>query len=153
MQFNIPKPLKEEHEVIHEQMQRAISEQGAVGIAAQNIAKILHPHFVKEEEFATPPLGLLTDLAKGLITDEMKPVWDMTERLKLELPQILKEHDMIKAAIQKLISASKVENKPEYEELGKKMILHAQTEEEVLYPAAILIGEYLKEKFKSPAEI
>jgi len=28
-------------------------------------------------------------------------------------------------------------------------MLHAQTEEEVLYPAAILVGEYLKLKLKS----
>jgi hypothetical protein len=30
--------------------------------------------------------------------------------------------------------------------LCEKLKLHAQTEEEVLYPAAILIGEYLKLK-------
>jgi hypothetical protein len=29
------------------------------------------------------------------------------------------------------------------------LMLHAQTEEEVLYPAAILIGEYLKLKLKT----
>ena len=31
-------------------------------------------------------------------------------------------------------------------EFADKLILHAQTEEEVSYPTAILIGEYLKLK-------
>jgi hypothetical protein len=31
---------------------------------------------------------------------------------------------------------------------AEKLALHAQTEEEVLYPAAILVGEYLKLKLK-----
>jgi hypothetical protein len=33
-----------------------------------------------------------------------------------------------------------------YAGFARKLILHAQTEEEILYPASILIGEYLKLK-------
>jgi hypothetical protein len=31
---------------------------------------------------------------------------------------------------------------------AEKLMLHAKTEEEVLYPAAILVGEYLKLKLE-----
>ncbi len=146
MQFTIPKPLKIEHEELHAQLFKATKEEGEVGTAAKNVAKILHNHFVKEEEFATPPLGLLIELSKGIVTEGMKSVLEMTEKLRAELPQILEEHKMIKDALQNLISVSVKENKPEYAEFASRLILHAQTEEEVMYPAALLIGEYIKTK-------
>lgn len=36
-----------------------------------------------------------------------------------------------------------------YEARGSALMLHTQIEEEVLYPAAILIGEYLKLKLNT----
>ncbi len=70
MAFKIPKPITLEHDELHAKLVRAIREGGKIGYAAQVVAKILHPHFVKEEEYALPPLGLLTALAKGKITKE-----------------------------------------------------------------------------------
>jgi hemerythrin superfamily protein len=43
-----------------------------------------------------------------------------------------------------LTEAALKENKLDYVQFAEKLTLHAQTEEEVLYPAAILVGEYLK---------
>ncbi len=146
MQFTIPKSLKIEHEELHAQLLKATKEEGEVGVAAKNVAKILHNHFVKEEEYAIPPLGLLSELSKGIITGEMKSVLSMTEKLQAELPLMLEEHKMIIEALQDLISVSTKENKPEYIEFAQKLMLHAQTEEEVMYPAAILVGEYIKAK-------
>jgi hypothetical protein len=48
--------------------------------------------------------------------------------------------------LQTLVNAAKEEKKIEYVRFAEKLTLHAQTEEEVLYPAAILIGEHLKLK-------
>jgi len=48
------------------------------------------------------------------------------------------------AALEKLVAAARQEGKPEYALFADKLMLHAQNEEEVLYPAAILVGEYLK---------
>jgi len=56
------------------------------------------------------------------------------------------EHKAIVIELHKLVEAAKNENRPEYVLFAEKLKLHAQTEEEVLYPAAILIGEYLKLK-------
>ncbi|MEO7402724.1 MAG: hypothetical protein ABIU95_03545 [Burkholderiales bacterium] len=49
-------------------------------------------------------------------------------------------------ALKHLTVAAKRAKKPEYEAFAKALTLHAQTEELVLYPAAILVGEYLKLK-------
>lgn len=93
-----------------------------------------------------PPLGLLSLLADGKITTEMRDVLTMTERLKSELPEMFKDHKAIIAALKPFIDASKKEKRMEYVHFADKLVLHAQNEEEVLYPASILVGEYLKLK-------
>lgn len=67
----------------------------------------------------------------------------MTRRLKAELPDMLDEHRQIVAALDKLRLAAREAGRPEYEAFAEALTLHAQTEEQVLYPAAILVGEYL----------
>ncbi len=146
MEFSIPKPLKSEHEELHAELAKATRVSGQIGDAARAVAKILHPHFVKEEDFALPPLGLLALLAEGKLTPEMRQVLQMTDRLKVELPQMLEEHKAIVAALKKLSDVAKREKKIEYVHFAEKLIAHAKTEEEVLYPTAILIGEYVKLK-------
>lgn len=148
MTFEIPQPLKIEHEELHSTLVRATKEPGATGIAAKAVATLLHPHFVKEEEYALPPLGLLRSLANGQVTPDMAPVLTMTEKLKTQLSEMLAEHNSIVAALKNLADAAKRENKQEYVEFADKLVLHAQTEEEVSYPTAILIGEYVKLKLK-----
>jgi hypothetical protein len=59
---------------------------------------------------------------------------------------MLEEHKQIVAALDKLKLAATEENKTEYIEFAEKLKLHAQTEEEVMYPAAILVGKYVKFK-------
>lgn len=65
MDIRIPEPLKLEHQELHEELVRATKEPGRIGEAAKAVAAVLHPHFVKEEEYALPPLGLLSALATG----------------------------------------------------------------------------------------
>jgi hypothetical protein len=146
MEIAIPRTLKVEHEELHEQLRKATRESGAVGEAAKAVADVMHPHFVKEEEYALPPLGLLPALARGEITSDMAEVLPMTEKLKAGLDEMLTEHESIVAALRNLADVARRESKPEYAEFAERLILHAQTEEEVSYPTAILIGEYLNLK-------
>ena len=59
---------------------------------------------------------------------------------------MLEEHEAVVAALKNLIAAAEADGRPEYARFAQKLMLHAQTEEEVLYPAAILIGKHLKLK-------
>jgi hemerythrin superfamily protein len=68
----------------------------------------------------------------------------MTDRLKAELPQMLAEHKAIVMALKNLIAVAEEEDAPELVRFAEKLMLHAQNEEEVAYPTAILVGEYLK---------
>jgi hypothetical protein len=146
MDFTIPAPLVAEHEELHERLRQATKEGGAVGEAARALAKLMHPHFVKEDRYAMPPLGLLRRLANGEVTQDMQAVLVLSERLKQDLDAMLAEHKGIVAALQQLAEAARQENKPDYVAFSEALRRHAQTEEEVLYPAAILVGEYLKLK-------
>jgi hypothetical protein len=139
--FAIPAPLRAEHEELHTRLAAATREAGEIGQAAREVAQLLHPHFVREEEFAMPPLALLAPLARGEIRADMADVLPLTRQLKAELPAMLQEHQQIVAALDKLRAAARAAGRGEYERFAEALVLHAQTEELVLYPAAILVGE------------
>ena len=144
MDVTIPASLKAEHDELHHELAAATKAPGPVGEAARTVATLLHPHFVDEEAFALPPLGLLVKLANGERITEAASIMAMTDRLKAELPRMLAEHQAITAALRKLEGASRAAGDDARVRLAAKIIAHAQAEEEVMYPAAILVGEYLK---------
>jgi hypothetical protein len=146
MKYEIPGSLREEHKELHETLAAYTKLPGKTGIAAREVAKLLHPHFVKEEAYALPPLGLLYDLAKGHTSVDMKEAIAMSDKLRNDFKEMLSEHRQVVAALQKLDQAAKEEQHPEVIRFTASLRLHAKTEEEVLYPAAILVGEYLKLK-------
>ncbi len=93
-----------------------------------------------------PPLGLLVALAQDKFEPGMAEVLKMTDKLEAELPTMLAEHKDIVAALNKLIEAAKAENRPDVVHFAEKLMLHAEAEEQVAYPTAILVGRYVKQK-------
>ena len=146
MKFEIPGSLQAEHKELHASLEKFTKLSGKTGAAAKEVANILHPHFVKEEQYALPPLGLLTELAKGQTNPGMREAVVMADKLKQDWQQMLTEHQQISASLEHLQKAAKEEHHPEVVRFTESLKLHARTEEEVLYPTAILIGEYLKLK-------
>ena len=144
MRFKIPTAMKAEHNELHEALVHATKAGGQTGEAAKAVAKVLHTHFVKEEQYALPPLGLLTALARGKFDSRMKEVLAMTDKLETELPHMLAEHQQIVAALEKLVAAAKAEQRPDVVNFAEKLMMHALTEEQVAYPTALLIGRYVK---------
>lgn len=146
MKFDIPAPLKIEHEELHADLVKATKVGGKTGEAAKAVAQVLHDHFVKEEKYAMPPLGLLRALSEGRIAPEMAEATKMTDRLEADLDAMLADHQIIVGELKRLAEAAKAENRPEIVKFAEKLELHARTEEEVIYPASILVGRYLKLK-------
>jgi hypothetical protein len=144
--IEIPQSIQIEHEAIHSTLVEATKVAGSVGAAAAELADVLHPHFVREEEIALPPLGLLAPLASGTAIPEaaLSDALTMTDALRSELPRMLEEHGRIRAAVEKLGAAARAAKLPKYEQLAEDLALHAQTEEQVLYPAAILVGDIIR---------
>lgn len=146
MPIKTPQSIKVEHDELHAQLARAKDAGGDTGDAAEAVAKLLAPHFLKEEEYALPPLGLLPPLAEGRVLPEMEAAVAMSYRLKADLGHMLLEHEQIVIALKALIEAANAEGKADAAHFAEKLMLHAQTEEEVLYPTSILVGEYLNLK-------
>jgi hemerythrin superfamily protein len=146
----IPEALQIEHEELREQLAKAAAAGGKTGEAAERAMKVLHPHILLEEEFAIPPLRALPALARGELPADMGRILSQSATLKAELPRMLEEHGLIVKALRGLMQAAQEEQLPGFARYAQKMILHAQFEEEILYPASILVGEYLKGQTKKP---
>ena len=138
--------LTMEHKAMQDELARATRAGGETEKAAWHVTRVLFPHAYREEEFAMPPLMLLGRLARGEVTPDMESILSKTEIMKSELPRMLAEHKAIVTALRKLLQAATAEGQTGFASFAQKLILHAQMEEEILYPASILVGEYIKLK-------
>ena len=144
MELKVPQTIETEHEELHEELARAMKAGGKTGEAARAVMKVLQPHMAREEEFVLPALALLGPLAAGQFSPEMAAVLESVEDFRTELPRMLEEHSAIVAALRSLMQAAAEEQQTGCNRFAQKLILHAQGEEEILYPAALLVGEILK---------
>lgn len=146
MDLKIPESIKREHEELHYELAKATQLEGPAGEAARSLARVLHEHFLKEEELALPPLGLLLPLSQNLYSSFMAQAIPLSDRLREEYGQMIKEHGEIAAEAKKFIEEAQRQNMSEYVRFGEDLLNHARMEEEVFYPAAILIGEFIRQK-------
>lgn len=143
LMLQTPASIAAEHRELHETLEQAAKETNEVGAAARELEGALAPHFKREEEIATPPLGLLPALTKGPATSDMKSVLPMTDALERELPRMLREHEAIRARVSRLKAAAQRTGQQEYVRFAENLAAHARQEEEILYPAAVLVGRYV----------
>jgi hemerythrin superfamily protein len=150
MEEKLPQSIQIEHEEFHEQLAKAMKAGGKTAEAAVGVMKVLQPHMAREEELVSPALALLAPVAAGKIRPEMASFLPKAAAFKEELPRMLEQHGRIVEALQTLMQAAIQEQQSGFARLAQKLILHAQGEEEVLYPAAILVGEMLKIRLGKP---
>ena len=144
MSLQIPGSLKSGHDSIRATLKRAMREPGRTGETARLVAQILDGHMMREEKFAFAPLGLLPALARGETPAELADAVQLTEDLKREIGQMREEHRQISDGLRKLAQAAEAEGKSEYVALAQELIVHQHVEEEVIYPAALLVGAYAR---------
>jgi hypothetical protein len=146
MATQAPESLQFEHRELSDALQKAASAAGKTGQAARDVLDVLAPHILAEQEYAMPPLSEIARIARGEIRPDMERYIQKTEAFKAELPHMLEEHKLIVTALRRLMQAAAEEKQQGAAQFAQKLIHHAQLEEEVLYPAAILVGEYLRLK-------
>ena len=145
----IPSSMRAEHHEIHDALVALTHVAGPVGAAARELAAVLDPHFAREEQIALPPLGLLAPLAQGgPITPAMRAILPITDSLRAELPRMLEEHKAIHAATTKLGEAGRAAGNAAAVRFAETLALHAQNEEEILYPAALLVGDTVRDRLR-----
>jgi len=144
MTLQVPVSLKSGHEALTTALRRAMREPGGTGDAARRLASVMDGHMMREEKFALRPLGLLKALGRGETPADLAEAARLVEGLKREMPQMVDEHRQIAELLRLLAKEAEAAGKPEYVALAEELILHAHVEEDVLYPAALLIGEYAR---------
>jgi hypothetical protein len=140
-----PSSIREEHKHLHHQLDEALAAGGKTAASAREVADVLLPHFDAEEAYAMPPLGLLEAITSDqpLSNEQMREAITMAGQLRAHYDQMLHEHQQIHTALDALASAAQAEHKPAVVAFAEALMLHAQNEEQVLYPTTLLIGKYL----------
>lgn len=142
----VPSSILEEHKTLLDQAYQYTLLPDSAGLAALQLYELMQYHFKEEEDFVFPPLGLLPMLAKGEVPEEREELMQLTEKLKSQLAVMLAEHQMVAAHLEELKQVAGENELPGIIEFEKELQKHAQIEEEVFFPASLLIGEYLKLK-------
>lgn len=146
-----PSVLKKEHERLLGEIGRLASYPDNTGKAAGSLDTLMQHHFGEEEDFVFPQLAVLPTLASGEMPDQSEELITLGEKLNAQLSHLHAEHQMIKAYMQELKSAAAEDHRAEFEVFENDLDRHAKMEEEVIFPAAILVGDYLKiKKTKNP---
>ncbi|OPY26762.1 MAG: hypothetical protein A4E28_02339 [Methanocella sp. PtaU1.Bin125] len=143
MRPRVPGAIKEEYEDLYERLNVAARVRGEVGRAATAAFRHLQPHYLKDMEFALPPLKLLPTVATGNVTGEIDQIRTMCDRLKRQMPSLIEENDALVRELGLLADAAAKEGKPEYRDLARHLTRFLEREKHIFYPASVLIGEYI----------
>lgn len=141
-----PHSIEVEHEELMEELARLERAPGDPGAAAGSAARTLRPHFEKETVLVLPPLEVRESLDGGRMEADPQEVRALVRDLRLELPKMLREHRRIDRALEQLADVARRTRAVEGLAFAEKLRLHAEMEEEVLYPAALPRGRFLEER-------
>jgi hemerythrin-like domain-containing protein len=144
LQLSTPKSILRDHQELHQELERFASEQSVIGKFSQSLIKLLEQHIKKEEEFALPPLSLLTQLYVFHDNIDMSEGAAMAKKLKHCYQYMLNDHKKITQQLEKLKEEASNINREDIIKAIEKLLAHIQLEEEVLYPTTIVIGKYIK---------
>ncbi len=142
----IPSSIQITHVLLLEQIHKMTLYKDSSGRVAIKIEDMMKHHFTEEENYILPTLGLLPLLANGQIPQQYDDVILLSEKAKSLMDHMSAEHQLITAYIKELKDVSNNDNLSEIIDFENQVSKHAISEEEVLFPAAILVGEYLKLK-------
>lgn len=145
MELKVPQALRLEHVKLREQLYSITKESSDLGAAARAVMELFYLHAIKEEERVLPALEALPQLAGGKITDSMSPLRGIADDLKAGLyEELIEDHKAIVAALKAVSQLALAQGRTDYVKFADCFILHAQMEEEILYPAALVTAEYFE---------
>lgn len=148
MKLKTPKSISHSHEYLCSELKSLINNGNRFGEEAKVLSELMVKHFEKEERYALPPLGLLLTLAEGKWQIDEKTIIKMSDELNSKRLELKEEHEQIYNVMQNLVAIAEKEDYRDAKRFIKDLQLHMELEDQVLYPASVLVGNYLK-KFKS----
>lgn len=142
----VPHFIKQEHDYLLGELEKLTLTKDSTGRVAARTLEFMQHHFQEEEQYVLPPLQSLPSLASEIIPEHSAEIIRLTEKLRSQLTHMNADHQMIMAHLEELKQAAAYDNHPDVTLLEEQIHRHARVEEEVYFPAAIVIGEYLKQK-------
>ena len=146
MSAHAAESVANEHRELFAQVEEAAREHGRLGRTAREVLTLLREHFAKEEQTVLPVLELLPKIAWTGVTDTMASILPVARRLRAELPLLLMQHKDIVTALERMRFQASEAGHAHYERCAMALIRHAREEEDVHYPAAVVVGEFLELK-------
>lgn len=143
--LDIPEALTLEHEELQAKLTKAAAKPGRIGKAAERVALLCRAHFAKEEETIFRAFGWLHALASDRARPEMAAEAQMVVQLGAQQDALSKHHRLIDAAIEKLLEQGREDEDNEVVELAVRLRDHEKIEDEVTYPAVLLIAKSVQE--------
>jgi hypothetical protein len=134
----------EEHAETQRAIQRASEFPGELGATAQSLLDALEPHMDQEHRFGLAMLELLPAIARGDVTADMAQWLPAADALRAELEALKREHRRIAMLAGEMSRAAWAQQRPQYAETAQRLVRHMRLEEEVLYPASLVAGDYLR---------
>lgn len=144
MKPKMPTALEHGHQQLFEEIQEIIAIGGRIGETADSLNINMTPHFKKEEDYALPPLGFLLAISEGRWELDKNEAIKMADKLEEKLSEMTEEHREIERYLNELKKIAEEEKNAQTLSFVKNLTLHIELEDEVLYPATILVGNYLK---------
>jgi iron-sulfur cluster repair protein YtfE (RIC family) len=144
MRLEVPEVLRREHQELYLRMEATTTLPGGLGKAARKLSAVLGPHLLREEQVAFPLLSLLPHIVDGKVGEEMSVAIPVADRLRRELRRLKEDHMLILDALGAYAEAARAEGEEEHVSLAAELVEHARMEEAILYPAALIIGEYVR---------
>lgn len=142
---DVPYCIKEEHDHLLREMEKLTLAKDSTSRVATRTLELMRHHFQEEEDYVLPPLQTLPMLASEMIPEHSAEIIRLTEKLRSQLAHMNAEHQMIRTHLKELRVAVAYDNRPDISLLEEQIDRHARVEEEVYFPAAMLVGKYLKE--------
>ena len=137
--------MEEEHEELHQELRKIAKIRGKIGSAALRVAEVLHPHFERENELALPVISVARELAEGKSSPDFPKALELADKFKAEYQRMLREHVEITRALDELEKPARRAKKQAVIRFTRKLKAHARTEEDLTYPAVLMVGKFLAE--------
>ena len=150
MPLSTPASISNTHQDLLQLLVHAQRLPGKTGRVAEEVAKLVKPHIEKEEELFLPLLGILPEVVSGKLSPaSAKRAAKLYTKAREEYPIMIGEHKALEKTLARLRRVAEKEGHPTATKFAELLKQHSLGEDQILYPAAILVERVALQKSKS----
>jgi hypothetical protein len=124
----------------------AVRAGGRTKVAAAIVAELLEAHMEREDHEVLQILGLLEPLAADRIDAASVGDYPELQNIETNTASLHEEHAALAMAAEKLLATARTEGVDAVVECAERLLSRIELDEQIFYPAALLIRNYLRLK-------